>query len=260
MCGKWFRPAVVMVDEYDKPLLETMIVNEKQEEENRQLYKEFFSVLKDTDAYLKFVFFTGVTKFGKVSIFSDLNQLRNISLTDEYASLCGITENELKNCFKPELAEMANVLGMSAAECSKELANMYDGYHFSKKGAGVYNPFSLLNAFQDKDLRNYWFETATPTFLIRTLRASKFTAEQFDHGVEVRESSLGNYRTEGSDPIPLFYQAGYLTICGYDPEFRIYKLKFPNNEVKYGFLESLMPSVLGGQELRSHIKRIQGRS
>lgn len=246
--AKCARPIVILVDEYDKPLLETMTVNEAQEEKNRRLYKGFFSVLKDEDEYLKFVFFTGVTKFNKVSIFSDLNQLRDISLTTAYAGICGMTENELRNNFRPEIESMAASLGIETDDCLQKLAQMYDGYHFSKNNTGVYNPFSLLNSLQDKEFREYWFETGTPTFLIRKLMQSSFTAEQFTDGVETTEANMMDYRADNPDPIPLFYQSGYLTIAGFDPEFRMYSLKFPNREVKYGFLNSLAPYVLGERD------------
>lgn len=246
--AKTGHQVVVLVDEYDKPLLETMVVDEEQEERNRWLYKGFFSALKDEDAHVKFAFFTGVTKFSKVSVFSDLNQLRDISLSKEAEVICGITQDELLQSFEPEVNDMADALGVSREVCVRRLAQMYDGYHFCPDSTGVYNPFSLLNALQDRRLANYWFETGTPTFLIRRLRASSFTPEALTDGVEVGETSLTDYRTDNPNPIPLFYQTGYLTIHGYDPEFRIYELGFPNNEVKFGFLNSLVPYVLGEED------------
>lgn len=246
--AKTGRQVVVLVDEYDKPLLETMVVNDAQEEENRRLYKGFFSVLKDEDAHLKFVFFTGVTKFSKVSVFSDLNQLEDISLSASASCICGITEGELLDAFGPEVMDMATVLGTSPEGCVAQLAQMYDGYHFHPGAEGVYNPFSLLNALKQKELGSYWFETGTPTFLIRKLRESSFTPEGLSDGVEVGETGLTDYRADNPSPIPLFYQTGYLTIQGYDREFRLYKLGFPNREVRYGFLNSLVPYVLGEED------------
>lgn len=248
--AKYDRQVVVLVDEYDKPLLETMTVNEEQEEENRRLYKSFFSVLKDEDQYLKFVFFTGVTKFSKVSIFSDLNQLRDISLSDDYSGICGITEDELTVAFEPEVEKMTSEQNMSEQACLDKLARMYDGYHFSKKGAGVYNPFSLLNAFQDRDFGRYWFSTATPTFLVNKLQNSNFSAEQFADGVQATEMSLMDFQEQNPDPIPLFYQSGYLTICGWNARFRVFDLRFPNDEVKYGFMNSLADVILPKDENR----------
>lgn len=245
------KQVVVLVDEYDKPLLETMTVNEEQEERNRWLYKGFFSVLKDEDEYVKFVFFTGVTKFSKVSVFSDLNQLRDISLSDDYSGICGITEQELAEFFEPEIKAMAGKLKVTEEDCIRKLAFMYDGYRFSPEGTGMYNPFSLLNAFNDGRLRRYWFETGTPTFVINRLELSNYTAEQLTDGVEADESSLMDYRAENANPLPLLYQSGYLTIRDYDEEFGLYTLGFPNNEVQYGFLNSLVPYVLGHGETDS---------
>lgn len=239
------RQVVVLVDEYDKPLLDNIAVNREQEEANRQLYKGFFSILKDEDRYLRFVFFTGVTKFSKVSVFSDLNQLRDVSLNDDVSGICGITAKELEKIFQPWIQAMAAKLKINDAECINKLAKMYDGYRFSPEGVGVYNPFSLLNAFEDKRLRRYWYETGTPTFLLNKLQTSDFSAEQLVEGVDIDEQSLMDYRTDNPDPIPLFYQTGYLTIFDYDEDFQVYSLRFPNNEVKYGFLNSLAPSVLG---------------
>lgn len=242
------RRVVVLVDEYDKPLLETMIVNPAQEEKNRQLYKEFFSVLKDADEHLRFEFFTGVTKFSKVSIFSDLNHLADISLSNSVAGICGITEKELREVFSPEIARMAGERGLTEEACLDKLAQTYDGYRFSPEGENVYNPFSLLNAFREKDFSSYWFETGTPTFLIHKLQNSAITPENLTDGVSCTEDELKNYRAESNNPIPLFYQSGYLTIRDFDREFRVYSLCFPNKEVEYGFLDSLVPIVFGQKD------------
>ena len=238
---------VVLVDEYDKPLLDTMYSNPGQEQNNRDLYKEFFSVLKDEDRYLRFAFFTGITKFTKVSIFSDLNQLTDISLVNDYSGICGITQEELENNFKPEIEVLANEEEISYSDCLTELQRMYDGYHFSKKSVGVYNPFSLLNAFSKKDFKKDWFGSGTPEILIKKLQNSDIPLSRIGEGVDATESELEDYTPESNNPIPLFYQTGYLTICGYDKEFDLYTLKFPNNEVKYGFLNSLVPYVLGSR-------------
>lgn len=239
------RQVVVLVDEYDKPLLDTMISDPEQEINNRDLYKGFFSVLKDMDDYLRFVFFTGVTKFTQVSVFSDLNQLIDISLNDEYSGLCGITEKELVDCFDPDIHIMADKYSLSYDECLDRLREMYDGYHFSGEGVGVYNPFSLLSAFTNQRLSRYWYRTGTPTILMKKLNDSSISLSQITDGVDADEDELQDYRVDDDDPIPLFYQTGYLTICGYDREFNLYSLKFPNNEVKYGFFNSLIPGVLG---------------
>ncbi len=236
---------VILVDEYDKPLLSTMLSNPEQEEKNRELYKGFFSVLKDVDDDLKFVFFTGVTKFTKVSIFSDLNQLNDISMDDEFSGICGITEDELQENFNPEIKALADVQKMTYDECLKKLKDMYDGYHFSANGVGVYNPYSLLSAFLKQNFKRYWFRTATPEFLIKKLQNSNMPLSQIADGVEASDDELSDYRVEDTNPIPLFYQTGYLTIDSYDSDFDLYSLKFPNSEVKYGFFNSLIPYVLG---------------
>ncbi|MDD6381569.1 MAG: AAA family ATPase [Lachnospiraceae bacterium] len=238
---------VVLVDEYDKPLLETMYSNPEQEEKNRDLYKEFFSVLKDEDRYLRFVFFTGITKFTKVSIFSDLNQLTDISLANDYAGICGITQEELESNFKPEITALADEEEISYNECLAELKKMYDGYHFSKKGEGMYNPYSLLKAFDLREFGNYWFGSATPEILIKKLQNSEIPLSRIGEGVDATKDEMEDYTVENDNPIPLFYQTGYLTICGYDKEFGLYSLCFPNDEVRYGFLNSLVPYVLGSR-------------
>ena len=237
------RTAVVLVDEYDKPLLEG--ADDEMVEHNKAVFKGFFSTLKSYDRYLKFVFITGVTKFSKVSIFSDLNQLRDISLSAEYSKICGITETEIKDNFAPEIQVMAKVQGIAEDECLAKLRKMYDGYHFHQDSEGVYNPFSVLNALVEKEFGMYWFSTGTPTFLIDKLKESGFDAKQFttDDYYE-DESSLTDYRVDNENPVPLFYQTGYLTIRGYDAEFRSYALGYPNEEVRYGFLKSLAPLYL----------------
>lgn len=237
-CG---RPVVILVDEYDKPLLENLSVNPEQEEKNRALFKSFFSVLKDKDEYLKFTFFTGVTKFSKVSIFSDLNQLRDISLLNQYSGICGMTQQEMERAFAGELTSLAAESGESVEECRIQLKEMYDGYCFSKDGVKVYNPFSLLNAFADLDLRSYWFGTGTPTFLIHKLQASRFRPVDFNAGVKSTEKAMDDYRIDNPDPVPLFYQSGYLTITGYDRRMKQYLLAFPNREVRNGFVDSIFP-------------------
>ena len=256
------KKAVVLVDEYDKPLLEGG--NPERIEHNKEVFKGFFSTLKSYDSYLKFVFMTGVTKFSKVSIFSDLNQLRDISLSAEYAHICGISEKELKEYFMPEIEAMASERGQNTEDCLNRLKKMYDGYHFHQKTDGVYNPFSLLNALQEKEFGMYWFSTGTPTFLIDKLKESGFDAKQFstdDYYEE--ESSLTDYRMDNENPVPLFYQTGYLTIKGYDEEFRSYALGYPNEEVRYGFLKSLAPYYLCAEktsrplDVRNFVKDIR---
>ena len=235
---------VVLVDEYDKPLLEA---SGKPEilEHNKAVFKGFFSTLKSYDAYIQFVFITGVTKFHKVSIFSDMNQLNDISLNEDYASVCGITEQEITEFFAPEVTGMAVRQKQTEQECLHALKVHYDGYHFAPECPGVYNPFSLLKAFYEKRYGSYWFETGTPSFLVRRLKNIGFDVRSFlDQTIYASENTLKDYTGENSDPIPLLYQTGYLTIADYDPTGGMYTLAFPNEEVKYGFLESLMPEYV----------------
>ena len=238
------KEVVVLVDEYDKSLLETMTIDSKMVEENRAIFKGLFGQLKRLDAYIKFVFFTGVTKFSKVSIFSDLNQLKDISLDWNYDAICGITQTELETNFQPEIQAMSERNNISKEECLLKLKRMYDGYHFCMNCPDIYNPFSLLNSFGEKRLGYYWFGTGTPTFLIQKLRAIDFDPKKFIETVKISEQEINDYRPENPDPIPLFYQSGYLTIKSWNEKQLSYRLGFPNDEVKYGFLTALAPSYL----------------
>ena len=243
-CAKTGRKVVVLVDEYDNPLLKNIGENEEQEKANRALYKGFFAVLKDCDAYLRFVLFTGVTKFSKVSIFSDLNQLNDISLNRDFDAICGITQEELEANFVPEIDTLAQEWGFSHEECLAELKRMYDGYHFCMPSKDIYNPFSLLNAFNERKFGAYWFATGTPTFLIKKLTDINFNPKAFEETVKISESEIKDYRPENPDPVPLLYQSGYLTIKNWNPRQLSYKVGFPNAEVKYGFLNALAPAYL----------------
>ena len=235
------KGCVVLVDEYDKPLLE-VLENDELEEHNKAVFKGFFGTLKSYDEYLRFVFITGVTKFSKVSLFSDLNQLVDISLESGYAGICGITQQEMERVFAPEIAAMAETKRMSRAECLAALQKHYDGYHFYPHGEGVYNPFSLLNSLAFREFRSYWFATGTPTFLVKRVRAIRLNANRFtDRTLYADMDDLTDYRYENPDPIPLLYQTGYLTIWDYDERRQRYTLGFPNREVKYSFLKSLLP-------------------
>lgn len=235
---------VILVDEYDKPLLDVVEKPELQEH-NMEVFKGFFSTLKSYDEYIQFIFITGVSKFHKVSIFSDLNQLTDISLSKQYAGLCGITDTELKQYFEKEIADLAGEQELLREECLTELKKTYDGYRFHPDGVRVYNPYSLLNAFFDREFGSYWFATGTPTFLIKKLRENSFDIRKFtDYTIYASESVLKDYTGDMLEPIPLLYQTGYLTIADYEKQRKRYTLCFPNEEVKYGFLESLMPSYV----------------
>ena len=236
------RRCVVLVDEYDKPLLDSLS-SAPQVEHNKNVFKSFFGTLKSYDRYLQFVLITGVTKFSKVSIFSDINQLEDISLDDDYAGICGITREELLGNFGPELERMADARSLSTESCLDQLQKKYDGYHFSSGGPGVYNPYSLLNALKKRKFGSYWFETGTPTFLLKRMHQLHFDVKQLtDASLQTTEKRLSDYRAENPDPIPLLYQTGYLTIIknADDPD-GVYTLGFPNEEVSYGFLDGLLP-------------------
>lgn len=235
---------VVLIDEYDKPLLD-LIDNPEMQEHNKAVFKGFFSNLKSCDEFIQFVFITGVTKFHKVSIFSDLNQLNDISLSKAYSGICGITEDEIKKFFSHEIQDLAEEQALSYDDCLVKLKQQYDGYRFHPKGLNVYNPYSLLKAFFDREFGSYWYATGTPTFLVKRLKEIEFDPHKFvNHTLYANASMLSDYSGENPDPIPLLYQTGYLTIADYDGEDMEYTLAFPNEEVKYGFLNCLMPEYV----------------
>lgn len=235
------QQVVVLIDEYDKPLLESL-ENKELQEQFRNILVGFYSVLKSADPYLKLIFITGVTKFAQMSIFSTMNQLKDISLNKAYESICGMTASEIEANFAPELDEMAVNNGTSRAEIMKRMETMYDGYRFCKDQAeGMFNPFSVLNALDQKEFSNYWFATGTPTFLVRMLQRTNFNVRELVNGIEVSEASLNTYRANEEDPVPMIYQSGYLTIKKYDREFMLYQLGLPNDEVKYGLLNYMAP-------------------
>lgn len=231
---------VALVDEYDKPLLQAL-GNGDLLDNYRDTLKAFYGVLKSSDRYLRFVFLTGVTKFAQVSVFSDLNNLNDISMKPQYATLCGITLEELTATFAPELRQLGEANGLTPEETLTEMARLYDGYHFCESTEGVFNPFSVLNVFDGYKFDNYWFQTGTPTFLVELLKKSDYDLRTLIEGVEAPASSFTEYRMNVNNPIPLIYQSGYLTIKGYNREFRNYLLEFPNEEVRYGFLNFLVP-------------------
>ncbi len=236
----------VLVDEYDKPLLEAM-EDPALEGRNRAALRAFYSVLKGADDHLRFAFLTGVTKFSKVSIFSDLNQLRDVTLSAAYAGICGVTEAEMERDLAPELESMAGSLGTDAEGCLAALRAQYDGYRFHAKGPGVYNPFSLLSALAEGELKPYWFATGTPTFLVRRMRDAMLDPRRLTDGtIYADEGRLSDYRADDPDPIPLMFQAGYLTIVSADPLVGAYTLAVPNAEVRYGLTKGLLPAWAPG--------------
>lgn len=234
------KGVVVLVDEYDKPLLQA--IHDKQLlKAYRDTLKAFYGVLKSKDSCLRFVFLTGVTKFSQVSVFSDLNQLNDISMSKAYATICGLTQQELLDNFTPELEALAEENEQTFDETVQMMTQQYDGYHFHQKGEGVFNPFSVLNAFDKLEFGNYWFQTGTPTFLVKSLQKADYDLRTLMDGVEASATTFTEYRAEVDNPIPLIYQSGYLTIKDFDKRFKIYTLGFPNDEVRYGFLNFLVP-------------------
>ena len=237
------QQVIVLVDEYDKPLLLTLEEGlEDLNNEYRRILKVFFAVLKSGDPYLRFVFLTGVSRFSKISLFSDLNHLNDISLNRDYSSVCGITEEELKSNFQPEIEALSESEQLTYEETLEKLKQTYDGYLFIDGGVHVYNPFSLLNVFSDRMFFDYWFQSGTPTFLVQYLKKAHFYLPDLENNVEIDLSSLNNFKVDVGSPIPILYQAGYLTLKSYNRRSGLYSLGYPNNEVKYGLIRNLLPS------------------
>ena len=237
------QQVIVLVDEYDKPLLLTLEEGlEDLNNEYRRILKGFFAVLKSGDPYLRFVFLTGVSRFSKISLFSDLNHLNDISLNRDYSSVCGITEDELKSNFQPEIKALSESEQLTYEETLEKLKQTYDGYLFIDGGEHVYNPFSLLNVFSDRMFFDYWFQSGTPTFLVQYLKKAHFYLPDLENNVEIDLSSLNNFKVDVGSPIPILYQAGYLTLKSYNRRSGLYSLGYPNNEVKYGLIRNLLPS------------------
>jgi hypothetical protein len=232
------KRVVVLVDEYDKPLTSTLDKPELHEQ-IREALSGFYGVLKTADPYLRFLLLTGITKFSKVSIFSQLNQLQDISMDEKFAGVCGISQSELIGNFEPEIRTLAEKQKMSYEEILAKLKKLYDGYHFCENAEGMYNPFSLLNTFAKNALRYYWFATGTPTFLVKMLKDADFDIPDLENEVTIAAPAIADYRAGDINPLPLLYQTGYLTIKDYEQIFNTYILGFPNEEVKYGFLNEL---------------------
>ena len=238
------RRCVVLVDEYDKPLLDVLDTDVKLdangqeyslEDWNRDTLRAFYSVFKAADADLQFVLLTGVTKFSQISVFSGFNQPKDISMDARYDALCGITQEELEHYFAEPIATMAAKFGQTEEEVLQALKRRYDGYHFSEGMTDIYNPFSLLNTFDKGVMRDYWFSTGTPTYLLRLLSHSDENLNELA-GKYYRSSVFMDYKATVEQPLPMIYQSGYLTIKDYSWEDDMFLLDFPNNEVKEGFL------------------------
>ena len=236
------KQVVILVDEYDKPLLQTMGVNEELNEQYRNTLKAFYSVIKTCDQYIRFAFLTGVTKFSKISIFSDLNNLQDISMEEDYAGICGISQEELEANFQPEIQALATRQSLTYQQALADLKQWYDGYLFHPASEGMYNPYSVLSALVKKEIKSYWFSTGTPTFLVNYLKEAHYYIPDLDGKVELNESGLETYRAVAENALPILFQSGYLTIKEYISDVRLYRLGFPNDEVRYGFLENLLPA------------------
>ena len=234
-CKKTGRQVVILIDEYDKP-----IVNNLDKPELSEYYRKtlqgFYGVIKSMGEQTKFCLLTGVSKIGKLSVFSTLNNLTDISLNADYADICGISENELRKYFDTSVSELASTHSITKDECYAKLKRMYDGYHFCEDSDGMYNPFSLLNTFYAGKFRDYWFETGTPTLLVNVMKQTSFDVTTLSDNVVIPAAKLNGMQDIANKPVSLFFQTGYLTIKGYDSEYNEYRLGFPNDEVKNGFL------------------------
>ena len=226
---------VILIDEYDKPIVDNL-GNPKLTDYYRKTLQGFYSVLKAKDGQIRFGFLTGVSKIGKLSVFSTLNNLRDISMDSGYSDICGISEDDLHKYFDESVASLAKAEESSVEACYEKLKETYDGYHFSEDSIGMYNPFSLLNTFSANKFRDYWFETGTPTLLVNVMKQTSFDVTTLSENVVTTADELNGMQDIVNRPVPLFYQTGYLTIKHYDKEFQEYTLGFPNKEVRKGFL------------------------
>ena len=223
----------ILIDEYDKPLLESE-ENKELYKENQRILKSFFGNLKSMDRYIRFAFITGVARFNKVSIFSDLNNLNDISMVNAYADICGWSEEEVRQYFRSGIEELAEELEEDFEETLSMLRGYYDGYLFTPKGSRLYNPFSVLKALTNKEIDPYWFDSGTPTFLARRIK-KQGTFPPDINGKKCDRDALQSVGLNDTNPIPLMFQTGYLTIAHYDKDTKLYELRFPNMEVEKGF-------------------------
>ena len=241
------RRAVVLIDEYDKPILDVLDLNQQLEDRHRNILKAFYSVFKGADEHLQFVLLTGVTKFSQVSVFSGFNQPKDISMDARYETLCGITQEELESYFAEPIAEMAKDYRCDTDEMKLRLKKQYDGYHFSDLMTDIYNPFSLLNAFSKRRIMDFWFRSGTPTYLIRLLSHFNENMNELT-GKYYSMEEFVDYKADVEKPLPMIYQSGYLTIKDYNIDFNTFLLDFPNDEVKNGFLTMVASSYLKPKE------------
>lgn len=230
------KKVVILIDEYDSPMLDSNN-NEEVQSEIRDIMRDLFSPLKALGHYLRFLFLTGISKFGQMSIFGGLNNLQNISMRDDYSEICGITEQELQSQLQNDIKQLAQANNETYKEALVHLKQQYGGYHFSNNCTDIYNPFSLFNAFAKKSYEDFWFSTSNPTFLINLMQQCNFNIRKLDATIATAEqfdAPINNI----TDPLPVLYQNGYLTIKEYDPDFQIYTLSYPNEEIKQRFIES----------------------
>ena len=230
---------VILVDEYDKPLLQA-ISDKSLQDEYRATLKSVYGALKSMDGCIRFALLTGVTKFSKVSVFSDLNNIEDISMSPSYYDICGISGQELHDVFDEEIGGLAKVNGQTREEAYAMLEQRYDGYHFAPDTPGMYNPFSVLLTLKNQQYGSYWFSTGTPTYLVELLKEVDMNPTELS-GYEASASELDSVHIKVDNPIAVLYQSGYLTIKGYDRSVRLYTLDYPNEEVKEGFMSFLMP-------------------
>ena len=229
------RQVVILIDEYDKPIVDNLGDPELAEYYKRTL-QGFYSVIKAMDGQIRFGFLTGVSKIGKLSVFSGLNNLQDISMNSDFIDICGITEEDLHSYFDESIKILAAANDLGSEDCYAKLKEMYDGYHFSEDSVGVYNPFSILNTFKTNKFKEYWFETGTPTMLVDVMKRTSFDITTLSDNVIVSSAALSGMQDIVNKPVPSFFQTGYLTIKEYDKEYKEYRLGFPNEEVKNGFL------------------------
>lgn len=241
--------SVILIDEYDKPLLDCLN-NPELNGTLRAELRGFYSVIKASDQYIRFAMLTGITKFGKVSVFSGLNNLRDISMLPKYNAICGITETEFHSNFKKSISAFADENGISESVSWNRFKEMYDGYRFAARGEFIYNPFSVLNAFNDGELRSYWYASGSPSYLVKLVETNSYPLDAID-GVHRNELELSDISDTSRDIVPLLYQSGYLTIKGYDPESEDFILGFPNREVSKAFWSSLSDRFFRGIDGRS---------
>ncbi len=237
------KQVAVIIDEYDAPLLD-VLHDQSTLDAMRKVMQEFYVPLKANEAYIKFCFITGITKFSQLSIFSTINNLKNISLLPKFATICGFTEHEVQTVFKEDIREMGEDFKLTLEEMYSKIKFKYDGYHFAGGAEAVFNPFSLLNALDDKMLSNYWFASGTPTFLIKQMRHFHTDITSLD-SLEVPVSAFDQPTENMHDALPLLYQSGYLTIKGYDSDLQSYHLAIPNQEVRVGYVNGLLPTYIG---------------